>query len=80
MTYLLDPYGFWEKRWELINPEPFPQATFKEMDGYRLRWRTEETVERSNWHKRKWEAFKAEFPNWKDSGEVMADQFRGKKP
>lgn len=62
--FTLDPKGAWEVEWVKENPEPHPDPTFVRGNGV-LEWRTSETMDRIDWHARRWRAFKFHHPNWR---------------
>lgn len=51
-AFTLDDHGLWEKSWESNNPEPHPIID-------NITW--SQLLERVEWHKRRWEAFKIAF-------------------
>lgn len=67
MTFLLDPNHDWETAWTQQNPEPYIEPKHPDKNGHFL-WTLPETFERMAWHRRRWEAFKSNFPTW---AEVM---------
>lgn len=59
MTFALDPHNVWENSWTAEHPEPFVKDSG---------WTLEEIAARVEWHRARWEAYKAQFPDgWKQA-------------